>query len=543
MQKFVIQILLFYLIGSGLRIFAQEPDVAIKLNFTGNNFGTEGNTVLTLGLHAEATVGPPEDQFDKVANRSPLPQFSNTFFLLEDSSRILRTDVKPFDNRLTWNLRIEFGNPSPVGTSVTMNWKDDSDNNPFANLTDYPVVVLVDNTEFIDMTTRTEYEFVSMQPNESRDVFIRLRRSNTDPTANTDAHSVLTDTTTPKPIDVLLNDTDVDNDQLFIVDIPTDKQPGKGMARIITDETDENKTKIEYTPNPDATGNDSFDYIMSDGVSTARATVDVTITDIFFKRQHNATIVAGESFLVNVDISYNRPNATPRITLTETLPASYSIPSGTGPGGLAITGGVPPNLVETSGNTVEFIWDASLPGNAPPPADFAFQYRLIGDENDRDERTIRGSIQLDAIADEFTLPTSFTPIDAVFHPADTDGNNRISDAEKNIFFARPTLIVKKGFERCGNEINGFPYTLDSNNLKFIPCPDTGLDCSACISDEIHPADIDGNQRINDAEKNKLFARPTLIVTQGFERCGNLTTGYPYKFEGNNFIPDATVPCD
>ena len=76
-------------------------------------------------------------------------------------------------------------------------------------------------------------------------------------------------------IDVLLNDTDAEGDPLTISSIP--KAPENGTTEIIGE-----GTLILYTPNSGFLGNDTFDYIVSDGIARTnppanRATVFIEV--------------------------------------------------------------------------------------------------------------------------------------------------------------------------------------------------------------------------------------------------------------------------
>ena len=87
---------------------------------------------------------------------------------------------------------------------------------------------------------------------------------NTPPTANDDTAS--TKVETKVTIDVLANDSDDDGDALTIKSVST---PANGTAVI-------NNNKIDYTPNKDFSGEDSFYYTITDS-SGAEATAKVTI--------------------------------------------------------------------------------------------------------------------------------------------------------------------------------------------------------------------------------------------------------------------------
>jgi hypothetical protein len=72
-------------------------------------------------------------------------------------------------------------------------------------------------------------------------------------------------------VDVLANDTDVENDPLTVVSVT------QGANGSVTDNGDGTLT---YTPDPDWNGVDSFTYTVSDGELTDTATVTVTVTAV-----------------------------------------------------------------------------------------------------------------------------------------------------------------------------------------------------------------------------------------------------------------------
>ncbi|MGB5758851.1 MAG: cadherin-like domain-containing protein, partial [Acidimicrobiales bacterium] len=100
---------------------------------------------------------------------------------------------------------------------------------------------------------------------------LNLTLANQDPTAVDDALAVDEDATTTN-IAVLANDSDADIDPTSV---------GITIAASLGTATPVGDGTIDYTPNPDANGVDSFDYQVCDlGGNCATATVTVTITPV-----------------------------------------------------------------------------------------------------------------------------------------------------------------------------------------------------------------------------------------------------------------------
>jgi len=91
---------------------------------------------------------------------------------------------------------------------------------------------------------------------------------NTPPVANDD--TATTNYETKVTIDVLANDSDADGDNLTI---KTTTTPSHGTVSI-------NNGKVDYTPNNEFSGDDSFEYTISDtNGATATATVTITVKE------------------------------------------------------------------------------------------------------------------------------------------------------------------------------------------------------------------------------------------------------------------------
>ena len=105
-------------------------------------------------------------------------------------------------------------------------------------------------------------------------VAVSVTSVNDAPIARADAVTIAEDSAVT--IDVLVNDSDVDDDAVTITVVGT---PANGTATLVTEEPATNR--VRYTPNPDFAGHDSFSYTIGDGHGgTATATVGVTVNPV-----------------------------------------------------------------------------------------------------------------------------------------------------------------------------------------------------------------------------------------------------------------------
>ncbi|MDP3448555.1 MAG: Ig-like domain-containing protein, partial [Eubacteriales bacterium] len=105
----------------------------------------------------------------------------------------------------------------------------------------------------------------------SADVILTVNPSNDPPRVKDDAITIFEDETAQ--ISVLANDIDPEGDTLSIVSVTS---PAHGTAQI-----NGTKTKIDYVPETDYFGTDSFNYTVSDGNGgTATATVRITLKPV-----------------------------------------------------------------------------------------------------------------------------------------------------------------------------------------------------------------------------------------------------------------------
>ncbi len=103
-------------------------------------------------------------------------------------------------------------------------------------------------------------------------VTVTVNAVNDPPLATDDAASVVQSGSVN--INVIANDTDVENDPLSVSRVGTPTAPRAGTAAITAGST----TTVTYTPNLNFIGTDTFSYTVSDGTGTATGTVRITVT-------------------------------------------------------------------------------------------------------------------------------------------------------------------------------------------------------------------------------------------------------------------------
>jgi M6 family metalloprotease-like protein len=123
-------------------------------------------------------------------------------------------------------------------------------------------------------------------------VMVNVTSVNDPPVAQNDSVTLAEDT--PTTINVLANDTDVDNDSLSVTNFPT--PPSHGGVTVNFDQT------VLYTPTLNYSGPDSFVYTVSDGHGgTANATVTVTVTPV------EDPPVAGDTYVTCAEDTFADP--------------------------------------------------------------------------------------------------------------------------------------------------------------------------------------------------------------------------------------------
>jgi uncharacterized repeat protein (TIGR01451 family) len=158
-------------------------------------------------------------------------------------------------------------------------------------------------------------------------VSINTTTCNDPPVAVNDAATTLQNN--PISVAVLANDFDVNGDPLTITAVSV---PSHGSAVI-------NGTNIDYTPNNNYVGPDSFTYTISDGRGgSAMATVSITVNpipviDLSIVKSHTGSFTVGINGVYSLAvINIGNTATTGAITVTDTLPTGLSFVSGTGAG-------------------------------------------------------------------------------------------------------------------------------------------------------------------------------------------------------------------
>ncbi|WP_426359187.1 beta strand repeat-containing protein [Pseudocolwellia sp. HL-MZ19] len=310
------------------------------------------------------------------------------------------------------------------------------------------------------------------------------------PTAVNDDTSTTEDTAIN--IDVLVNDSDPDNDTLVVIEASA----GNGTVVINVDNT------LTYTPNTDFNGNDTIIYTISDGEGgESTASVNVTISAV-----NDAPISEGiddqadaDSSVINLDISANFTDIDGDVlTFTATgLPPGLSLDVNTG----VITGTVANNISTTGPYSVtitandgngesintSFTWAFN---NVPPIADDDIAttaedefvvISVLDNDTDPDNDTLtvivasasHGTVTIAGDGQSIT----YTP-DADFNGVDII-NYRISDGQSGESTATVTVTV--------NAVNDAP-------IVNTPLPDEAAIDGQDVSIDFNPyfSDVDGD---------------------------------------------------
>lgn len=356
----------------------------------------------------------------------------------------LAIDARPDNGSATWELVVDFGFPSGANSpDITVGW--DTTAIDAANAAGYNTAKIFrksDNTELVADMSATSSLLLTGTAGRRTTLLIVLANDNVSPVARGDTVIALSSgTPTAFTIDVLANDFDPDGGTLTITNTG---EAGDGSDGIVSIDSG---TSLSYTPPAnfvstigDPSTYKRFNYAIQDDNTptpgTAMGVITVIGSDsaILATRNHADLAKAGTDadagLAVTVEVTYS---GTPtQITLVETFPSNdqtstfYAIApeasSGVGVSGLDVGGTDRPNTVTGNGSStaVTFTW-TTVPTTNP----FSFTYRLVGDVDDRAEKTLTGSIDQDGTAtnvlskqDLTKAFTKFTAVASLGHSAD-----------------------------------------------------------------------------------------------------------------------------
>jgi len=164
------------------------------------------------------------------------------------------------------------------------------------------------------------------------------------PVAFNDTATILEDTLTPTPINVLVNDVGASGGTVSLVSSPL-----KGSAVLNADGT------FDYTPTPNASGTDTFTYTVTVGTQVSNAaSVTVTITpvnDAPTAVNDNATAFVGVTTPINVLANDTDPDG--QADLAAAVIVAWPAQLGTNPG--TVIGGIV-NVTPTAAGTFSFTY-------------------------------------------------------------------------------------------------------------------------------------------------------------------------------------------
>ena len=269
--------------GAAALLWAERPDLtyleikdAILNNTRPDHLNLVTNGVLDLGQAMAAIVG---------GNTNDPPVANNDFATLsEDSSvgvAVLNNDTDPDNDTLAVESFTQPSNGSVFNNNGILTYTPAS------------------NFNGNDSFTYTIND--GNGNNDSATVFLTINAVNDNPVANDD--SGVTDQDVPVVIDVIGNDTDLDNDPLSVASV---SQPSNGSV------VNNGNGSVTYTPSPGFFGSDSFTYTVTDGGLTDTATVNITVN-----QTSSGTVDIGYSGTaidvthvwktINLPVSFNNP--------------------------------------------------------------------------------------------------------------------------------------------------------------------------------------------------------------------------------------------
>jgi hypothetical protein len=522
------------IVAGSLTAYADDPDIFISLTLTSDHCGLCAGR--GIGLDPDATQNGIDD-FD-VPSPPGAPFNTGAVTFLTDSEP-LSVDVRDSDEQsLTFTLFADNG--APVGQApadIVMTWTPADfgvGNTGFTTAT----LESQNGSVLADLTVDSTHTFTG----DDTTVLIVLKKGdNAAPVAVNDDRSVFVTEfvdggSVPIVFDVLTNDINTDGDTLEITSI----DGAAGVTAI------NGTTQIDYTPpafaGDQTTDTDTFTYTISDGnggESTATVTVSVFSGDLTSIRTHATLSKAGETADDGLEVTITLTFSTAAIAAAESITViehppifqsgafPYYVPAGAGLDGKDIAGPSAETFTSFAGNETTTLTFVFTPA-AIEAGVLTFTYRLVGDALDREpDQQIDGTASYifegGQTVTVTTPSTTFTPVEALNHPADTNTDCKISIFEFLGYAGPVAAVFQEG-------INGGQYVWDDTTLT----PKTSNDDP--VPNSAHPADTNGDLQITIFEFLGYAGPVAAVFQEGIN-------GGEYCFVGGVLTPKATDdPC-
>ncbi len=212
------------------------------------------------------------------------------------------------------NMNVLANDTDPENDALTIGAINQPSNGQ-ANINNNNTINYSPNLNFNGQDSLTYTTTDGLGGNSSTQVIIDVVPVNDNPTAKDD--NTATDKNTDAIIDVLANDTDVDNDQLTIGEVTT---LAHGSAII-------ESSKIKYTPNLNFVGLDEFDYSASDGNGgNSQASVTVNVNSVNqLPVATDGSVNTDENTPLNMKLNASDPDNDLLTYILDTQPAHGSV--------------------------------------------------------------------------------------------------------------------------------------------------------------------------------------------------------------------------
>ena len=277
-----------------------------------------------------------------------------------------------------------------------------------------------------------------------------------------------TDEDTPVNIDVLANDSDVEESPLEILIL--DATHGTAVVNDGGTPADFTDDTVDFTPAADFHGEAQFTYQASDGDADSNVvTVRITVSPVYDAPVAVADAAeTGEDTAVNVDVLANDANA-------DGSPLSITIVSATHGTATVNNGGTPGDWTD---DTVDFTPDAEYYGTAE------FTYKLNDGTSDSNTATVTVTVISDNLvpvaADDTAWAYNTTPVNIDILANDTDGDSQ------------PLTITVVGATHGTTAVdqNGTPADPTDDTITFTP--ESGYHGVATVQYKVSDGESDSN---------------------------------------------------